>query len=510
MGSCSDARRPARLALTLLAAALIWISGSAPGRSETVTLNATDGDLALTGELRAFDGRFYQIETEFGLMTVAGDRVYCSGAACPGDAETTGFTVSADQTYGRVLLPALVEAFAARQGLPLRRVEHAPQHVVYELGSDDTRRHFPVTLHLAGSAEAFADLAVGRAEMALVSRFPSDSEALFISDAGYGDLASPAQRMLLGVDALAVVVANGAPAQAVSGAPVGAELQGDLTARLASRLVPRPVEPPEVHVAVDPADLEPLFGPDVTDGTAVRHNDGWSVQSAVRDSRARVGLIPAAALHAGRVLPLVGSCGLALAPDRGALLTGDYPALIPALAYLPDRRLPRDMIGFISFLQSDEARRVMARAGVAHPDPGETVDVPLAGRLLAALAHPGTLAEPDVYRDLARTLVGARRLGLAFRAGAEASFDAVLSDLALDSLTEAVTSGTVPAEGLILGVFGGEAERRLAERIAAGVSEAAGGKRPAIHDFGAALPVACPEDPGAARLNARVEVWVQG
>ncbi len=168
----------------VLLTCLSLLLGGAGASAQPVTLTAIDGELALTGELRRFDGRFYQIETEFGLVTVAGDRVLCTGTACPGDNETTGFALTVDAHLARVLVPALVEAFAAQQGLPSTRRLTGLEKLVFDLGRSGGTRRFPVSIRITDSDEAFADLAVGEADMILTTRHPTRAERTIAADAG--------------------------------------------------------------------------------------------------------------------------------------------------------------------------------------------------------------------------------------------------------------------------------------------------------------------------------------
>lgn len=59
------------------------LSGTA--MAEDVTLRSADGSIDLTGELLAYDGTIYTIDSLFGELKVEADRVECIGDACPGD-----------------------------------------------------------------------------------------------------------------------------------------------------------------------------------------------------------------------------------------------------------------------------------------------------------------------------------------------------------------------------------------------------------------------------------------
>lgn len=467
-------------------------------QAETVTLTANEGELALTGTLRNFDGRFYQIETQFGMVTVAGERVYCTGAACPGDAETTGFSLTLDRALGQVLVPALINAFAAQQGLEIAQTQTDATHLTFWLGQEGGQRRFPIRLRVADSAEAFADLAAYEADMALTTRGPNAAERMMSRDAGQGDLTQSSQELLIGLDALVLASAPGAAPAMLSDALLAQIAAG--TRDWADLGQPGGVF--ALHARGGRADLSLLMGNVVDPAQVQLHPTGSEVAAELRARRGDLGILPYSMRAGLRAAGLTGPCGLAVAPNRDSLSMGEYPFLIPAIAYLPDRRLPRDIIGFIAFLRSDMALRVIERAGFARPGSDVVDQDNLASRVLASLQNQ--VADAQTYARIAQSLTGAKRLALGFPVSNSPASARLLHALSFDTLAEAIQSGTIDASTLILAGFGAAAPARaLADRL----SEATQTQIGQVMDFGPVLPIACPDRPWADQINHRVEIW---
>ena len=98
-----------------LACWMFWMSSY--GAADPVTLTLPDGDFSVSGEFVAFDGSFYKIDTEFGLLTMASDTVICTGLPCPlRESIIQRVVFSGDKVLGQVLLLPLIKRFANTQG----------------------------------------------------------------------------------------------------------------------------------------------------------------------------------------------------------------------------------------------------------------------------------------------------------------------------------------------------------------------------------------------------------
>ena len=104
-------------------AALFLFSTLGSAFAQDVTLASPDGQVEMSGTLLGFDGEFYRLDTVYGEMTVDGSGVLCEGPACPNLQDFVAeIALSGSATMGAVLLPALIEGFALRNGFEAKRV----------------------------------------------------------------------------------------------------------------------------------------------------------------------------------------------------------------------------------------------------------------------------------------------------------------------------------------------------------------------------------------------------
>ena len=98
-------------------------------KADDVLLTSRDGQIELSGTLLGFDGEFYRIETIYGELTIDSSGVICDGPACPNLQDFVAeFSISGSSTMGAVLVPALVEGFAQRNGYETQRENTDQSH----------------------------------------------------------------------------------------------------------------------------------------------------------------------------------------------------------------------------------------------------------------------------------------------------------------------------------------------------------------------------------------------
>ncbi len=85
--------------------------------AQDVTLTSPDGAVEISGTLLGFDGEYYRVDTKFGELTVDGSGVRCDGPGCPNlAAYVAEVAFSGSSVMAEVLVPALIEGFALRNG----------------------------------------------------------------------------------------------------------------------------------------------------------------------------------------------------------------------------------------------------------------------------------------------------------------------------------------------------------------------------------------------------------
>ena len=197
--------------------------------AQDVTLSSPDGAVEITGTLLGFDGEFYRVQTQFGELTVDGSGVSCDGPGCP---SLSGFvaeiTFAGSSTMSEVLLPALIEGFALRNGYQTRR-EALPagnfSHVLLRGQKPAARFTFTASNTDAGFAALIAD----EADIAMALREIRPLERKAARAAGLGDLTGVGRSRVLALDAFVPVVAPSNPVREITLPQLAGILSGQIT-----------------------------------------------------------------------------------------------------------------------------------------------------------------------------------------------------------------------------------------------------------------------------------------
>ena len=505
-----------RRALAALAA-LSCLAG--PARSEERVVLESPGGLRLEGELVGREGRFLRIATASGVVTADRSVFSCEGSACPDDAAAVAEIVLAGEpALTAVLVPALLEAFAASRGLAAERVADADGAAVYVLSdADDVAGLFRVVP--GTNAEAIALLEAERASAVLTTRPVALRERGEAEDAGGGDPGHPDRGRVLALTGLVPVVGSGTGVSEISLPQLAALFAGELDdwGRVGGASLPVRLHLPEVDTG-----LEPAFRRLVMDVAGlepseriVRHADEASLVAAVAGEPGALGIASAGRALPVAVLDLRTACGPRLLATREAIRSGDWPLTVPLEVYLPARPMPPLAAAFVRYALSPDAQLVVRRAGLV--DQSRT-SLPIAmqgERFAAAILAASGEEELAALQAMVRRLRPLTRLGATFRfAPGGTRLDSVSRERAI-RLAEEGRGGRLLLVGFSDGVGGAEANRALAERRALRVRDAIlaavpeGAEAPVIEvaSFGEALPVACDDTPWGRRLNRRVEVW---
>src|SRR6056297_3890226 len=122
-------------------AALFLFCMATAAIAQDVTLTSRDGDVEISGNLLGFDGEFYRVDTVYGELTVDGSGVLCDGPGCPNlEHYVARVTLAGAPVIGRVLMPALLEAFAIRNEYGLERVSDDDSGFTYALSDGTSNR----------------------------------------------------------------------------------------------------------------------------------------------------------------------------------------------------------------------------------------------------------------------------------------------------------------------------------------------------------------------------------
>jgi len=499
--------------------------------AQDITLTSRDSKVELSGTFLGFDGEFYRIQTEYGELTVDGSGVLCSGPACPNlDAFVAELEISGAATLGAVVMPALIEAFAQKNGYLVEREEgESPENFVYLIRrADDQTLSARFYFHVSNTDEGFADLLADEADIVMSLREIRPDERRRAREAGMGDMTEVNRSRVLALDAIVPVVSASNPLQGISPADLAQVLAGRITnwQALGGPDVPIDLHLPDdasglgqavVDQVLTPANLSKLSE------NATRHATPATLASAVAADTFALGLTSYADRRDTQALMLTGRCGFAMQAARRTIKTEDYPLTAPMFLYFPARRLPRLAREFLAFTRGPAAQIVIRRSGFVDQTPEEITVEQQGNRFANAIGNAGSEITLEELQRMAATLTPMARLSTSFRFEAGSIRLDAQSRSNVQQLARALEVGQYDARRLLfVGFSDGEgpaaANRdialRRADAVRRAVSEAAVAANLArvelgVDAFGEAMPMACDDSAWGRQANRRVEVWVR-
>lgn len=511
------------------ALAALLLLGTEPVVAQDSYLTSRDGAISLEGDMLGFDGEFYRLRTEFGVLTVDAEGVVCEGPGCPDLIyPVADIRISGESALGELLLPVLIETFAARHALIARREPVDAVRFAYQL-VDPAEDRLVGRFHFAlnDTATGLGDLIADRADLALANRIATPEEIAAGLAAGFGDLTAPHRARIIALDALVPVVSAHNPVRRI-----GLE---QLIAIRAGRLqdwsdLGGEAGPIDLHEPVSDGSLEQVLPPVTRSsggqerpGWRVRHESGAGLVETVERSPEALGLARFSELGNARPLALVDSCGRRSSVSRAALKAEDYPLPLPLYLYVPPRRLPLLARDFLDWLNTPAAQMAVRRAGFVDQEP---IEIPLAAqgeRLANAISAAGDEVSLADLKTLVAAMSGARRLTSTFRFQNGSTQLLPQSEGNLDRLARDIEIGTYDDREILLvgfsdGLGPAETNRALslerAETVAAALRATAPDAdwdRVTLHSMGMGetLPLACDDTERGKRANRRVEVWLR-
>ncbi|PCJ09809.1 MAG: cell envelope biogenesis protein OmpA [Rhodobacteraceae bacterium] len=509
-------------------AVLFLFGSSVLVSAQDVTLSSPDGAVEITGNLLGFDGQFYRVDTKFGELTVDGSGVTCDGPGCPNLADFVAeLTLAGSSTMAEVLLPALIEGFALRNGYQTSRNSLRDGHFEYLLMRGGSTPVARFTFLVSNTDEGFADLLANEADVVMALREIRPEERQEARNAGLGDMTGANRSRVLALDAMVPVVAPGNPVNSISVPQLAEVFAGKITnwqdlggpdAPISLHL---PVAGSGLAQAVEDRLLKPAKLPLSKD--LRRHDRSSGLARAVTTDPFAIGIASYAETGTARMLRLTGPCGFSLAASRRAIKTEDYPLSAPMFLYLPARRLPKVARDFLSYARGPAAQVVIRRAGFVDQAP-EQIPVNAQGQRLAnAITAAGDEVDLAELQRLVALLGDMKRLTTSFRFETGSTRPDAQSRANIAQLARAMEVGIYDAKRLIfVGFSDGEGaaggNRKIAMKRAEAVrdavvkaAETANLERLEIEvaAFGEALPMACDDSDWGRQVNRRVEVWLR-
>ena len=510
-------------------AALFLLLGASPSGADDVTLTSRDGKTEISGTLMGFDGEFYRLLTLYGELTVDGSGVTCDGPGCPNMEDFVAqVAVSGSATMGAVMVPALLEAFAERNGYVARREVRDETHYSYELEhADSGKRQGVFSFRITTSDEGFADLLANEADIVMSLREVTAEENRLAYQAGLGDLTAQNRSRVLALDAIVPIVSPQNPVLDISPRDLARVLSGEIDNWLALGGPDAPIvrHAPSADTGLGQAAVTQILEPvglQFSDSVS-RHERGQRVTEAVVADPFALGLSSFAEIGNAQPLILKGACGRVLRATRRSIKTEDYPLTAPMFLYTPARRLPKVARDFLAFTRTTAAQVVIRRAGFVDQGPEEIPISQQGDRFANAIMTAGPEVPLAELQRMADRLGPMKRLTMSFRFEAgSASLDAQsrsnVVQLAHDIEQGRYDARTVFFVGFSDGQGPAERNRQIAltraEAVRDAVLQAAetadiSQLNLSVDAFGEALPLACDDSAWGRKANRRVEVWLR-
>ena len=497
--------------------------------AQDVTLTSRDGSVELSGTLLGFDGEFYRVQTEYGELTLDGSGVTCEGPGCPNLQDFVAeVDLSGSATIGALLMPALIDAFAARNDYRVVREDLDPTRFVLSLVRASTEKTVGrFGFRASNTDEGFADLLADEADIVMALREIRPEERILARDAGMGDLTGPNRSRVLALDAVVPVVAPGNPVKSISPMDLAAVFAGQITnwQTLGGPDAPIDLHLPDAASGLLQAIEDQVMAPAklaFTDA-ATRHALPADIADSVARDTLSLGITSFAERRNARVLTLGGACGFALDAARRTIKTEDYPLTAPLFLYFPARRLPLVAREFLAFTREPAAQNVIRRAGFVDQAPEEIAIEEQGNRLANAITVAGAEIPLEELQRMTATLKPMARLTTSFRFEAGSIRLDAQSRSNVQQLARALEQGLYDArQMLFVGFSDGQGAAkpnrdialRRAEAVMRAVSAAAVTANlervdMRVDAFGEAMPMACDDTSWGRQANRRVEVWVR-
>lgn len=520
--------RPSRAATCAALFALFWNAATiAP--AQDVVLTSRDGQIEISGTLLGFDGEFYRVDTDYGELTVDGSGVLCDGPGCPNLQEYVAkVSFSGAETLGRLLLPALFEAFAQKNGYLFEREVLDETHLKITLRHrHDNTKLAEFSIRLTNTDEGFADLLAQEADIVLALREIRADEHRRAYEAGMGDMSGPHRSRVLALDALVPVVAPGNPVRSISPGDLAAVFAGQISnwSSLGGPDAPVTAYALDTSAGLAQAMEDLLMGPislQIAE-SVVRHSRVTDLAQAIEEDPFGIALVSFAEVGNGQSLSLKGACGRTLRVTRRTVKTEDYPLTAPMFLYLPARRLPKVAREFLAYSRSPAAQGVVRRMGFVD-QATEQIPVELQGdRFANAVLSAGEEVSLDELKRMAETLTPMRRLTLSFRFDAGSAQLDAQSKSNVQYLARSLEQGRYDGKQLVfVGFSDGDGPAASNKAIAMRRAEAAlravldaaetadlSQLDMTVEAFGEAMPLACDDSAWGRKANRRVEVWLR-
>ncbi|MCK0095016.1 substrate-binding domain-containing protein [Yoonia sp. F2084L] len=509
--------------------------------AQEVELRSSDEFISVEGQIVGFNGVMVRVLTSVGEVSVPASEVVCFGAGCREIVASNTFGLTADvfqgindgtQTATQAASDEMTIAFAVPAFATLYRTVSGAFAVASQTATD-------VTLGASGEIA----LASGDgAQTARISFAASDAEgditvqSVSLNGTAPAAFASPSDwagngpfsQQMIGLDAFSVVVAPNAEISQISVNDLARIFAGEVTnwSQIGGADVNiLPLQMPATSlIGSDVANLVMQPAGKEIAGNVLTMAQEAGIVASINQFPGSVSIVSTGSANPDLVVPVAGSCGVAVAPTPFNIVSGDYPLIRPIMASYAQAPATQLVTELFDFASSDVAQVLLDREGFINNttirQDGGTKNARLSGLLDASFDSDQRDAAAEMFQALfdaerlSATLVGGQV------SGPEGAWNrAVLLDLA-QALGDPALAGR---EIAFVGI--GESTAGSAAAVAASAASAAAMQAAfalmasreiaasdvtlASYGFGDVSKVTCIDGQVAGSEYTRIEVWVR-
>lgn len=432
------------------------------------------------------------------------------------DLSGAALSLSGSRALGEMVVRQLVEGYALHHGAskPVwgQRSGGTERTFVAQTGKD---KPFSALVKLRGTAGGIEDLISATAQIAMLERPMTLSEAKRVAAAGLGDPLQPDQETVIGASAVLVLVHPSNPVKRLSISQVADIFAGRIrnwneiggVNRRIQVLVPNPDSSLFDTVRAElGTDLEIL-------PSARRMGSSLDTVDLIGADPAAIGLAHSDYRGNATALSLTSPCGLLHEPGEFQIASEAYP-FSSRLALYATNKASEQVKDFVAYARSSEAQQMLQDKGFVSLTP--RLEAKGAVKFDRAAASNMTGASAKFAGVVGSIVEKSARLSLTFRFDGQTGALDARAQSDLDRLAGFVKSGALGNRTLSLvghwnstGDFAGDVSQSKARAVlVADALKQKGLNIERLFGFGPLLPVAC-EGTGAGLRNRRVEVWVE-
>ena len=508
----------------LVSAVLIFACISNAVNAASVTLQAHDKSMSVSGELTSFDGLIYTIKSNLGDVEIDASMVTCTGDGCPVTLDEGKFSIAGSNEFGTGLMPSLIDYFALVNDMnAIEALDADPLETIFNLESNIDETAVEISIFSNGTDLALDALSNRTAAIGMVSNTPNfkNSATPKLISSNPLDINNT---NLIALDAIAIVVSPKNPIDSLSLDQLARIFSGEIVNWNEIGGLDGEIS---VHALNSTLKLSHFFTDSVLipanetiTSAATTFNDNRQLSMAVARDKNAIGFVSYAFSNGTKVLSMRGNCGIEVKPTPFTLKTQEYPFsqqlhLIHASG--PQTEMTEK---FLEFVHSDEAKIAIQYAGFVDTVIAEQGNIGRWERLVNAIyATPENATAVD-FKEFISDFRYARRLSSTFRFNFT---DAKLNPQNQHEITHLAqyirANYTANMEVLVAGFTSAEGpasantavSARGAQMVAKQLTQELNGSGISVSSagYGELSPLICSDNIHNKRTNQRVEIWVR-